>query len=169
MYIRILKRSVRSDDHTQSGENIFRSNLITGLMKTDKLLWNPMAAYHNRLMNSLMENSRLILIGYGFGDIYINSLLEQYNAMHYNDKKVVMIDYVAYDEKKWWEFQPGASFLSSSAKTIFSKRIFQNDCWCHCKPKKDIYYSDDNSACICIRGFRDAIEKHIDDMLKIMR
>ena len=163
------KRSVRSDDHTQSGENIFRSNLVTGLMKTDKLLWNPMAAYHNRLMNSLVENSRLILIGYGFGDIYINSLLEQYNAMHYNDKKVVMIDHVVWDEKKWWEFQPDTPFLSPSAKAIFAKRIFRNDYWCHGMPRKNIYYSDDNSACIYIGGFRDAIEKHIDDILKMMR
>ena len=163
------KRSARSDDHTQSGENIFRFNLITGLMKTDKLLWNPMAAYHNRLMNSLMENSRLILIGYGFGDIYINSLLEQYNAMHYNDRKVVMIDYVKCNEENIWKIRAGNSFLTLSAKTIFAKRIFHRGNWCHTIPEKDIYYSDDNNACICIRGFRDAIEKHIDEILEVLR
>lgn len=163
------KRSARSDEYTQAGENIFRCNLITGLMKTEKLLWNPMAAYHNRLMNSLIENSRLLLIGYGFGDIYINALLEQYNAMHYNDKQVVMIDYVDYKKETWWDFPPHKSFFTPDAKTVFVKRIFQRDDWCHGRPKKDIYYSDDNSVCICICGFKKTIENHMDEILKVIK
>ena len=161
-------RSIRSNESTQAGENIFRSNLITGLMKTEKLLWNPMAAYHNKLMNSLLSNTRLLIIGYGFGDLYINALLEQYIAMHYADKKVAVVDYVDRSEKALLEYIPGNSFFSPSAKSIFMKRIFGNDYWCHNRPEKDIYYSEKQDACVCICGFKDAIEYHMDDILEIV-
>lgn len=118
-------RSARSSDHTQSGENLFRTNIVTGLMKTDKLLWNPLIMYHNRLANSLISNKQLILVGYGFSDLYINNLLLQYNAMHINDRKQIMIDYIS--DKDWqpWVEHP----FNPGPKAQFTNLMFRDDYW----------------------------------------
>ena len=69
------EQSIRTPDKTQYGNALFTSNIITGLMKNDKLLWNPFIAYHNKLVNSLLSNPNLIIIGYGFSDLYLNTTI----------------------------------------------------------------------------------------------
>ncbi len=149
-------RSAHSGDSTQSGENLFRTNIVTGLMKTDKLLWNPLNVYHNRFMNALLKNKRLILIGYGFSDLYINSLLYQYNAKHFEDRKMVMIDYVSDDD---WQPTIEHPFYPSD-KAIFTNLMHKSDHWYEkymFKDKKNIIISEDNMVCICTSGFNSAL------------
>lgn len=161
------ERCIRSSDHTQSGENLFRTNIVTGLMKTDKLLWNPLIIYHNKLANSLVSNQRLILVGYGFSDLYINNLLLQYNAMHFNTRKMVMIDYIS-DEN--WQPQIEHPF-NPSEKAVFTNLMFKDDFWCRrhpFAPKKSMYYSEDKLACIFKNGFSDVINNHLSDVIKFI-
>lgn len=161
------ERSIRSSDHTQSGENLFRTNIVTGLMKTDKLLWNPLIMYHNKLVNSLLLNQRLILVGYGFSDLYINNLLLQYNAMHFNERKIIMIDYISDED---WQPQIEHPF-SPNEKAVFTNLMFKNDCWYHSHPlahKEPIYYSKDKMACIFKNGFNDVINNHLVDVIKFI-
>ena len=68
-------------------------------MKNDKLLWNPFIAYHNKLVNSLLSNPNLIIIGYGFSDLYLNRLLLQYHNNFFDNKKTLIIDYI--DKNKY--------------------------------------------------------------------
>lgn len=161
------ERSIRSSDHTQSGENLFRTNIVTGLMKTDKLLWNPLIMYHNKLANSLISNKRLILVGYGFSDLYINNLLLQYNAIHYNKRKIIMIDYIS-DEN--WQPQIEHPF-DPSEKAVFTNLMFKDDFWCRrhpFAPKKPVYYSKDKMACIFKNGFNDVINNHLSDVIEFI-
>lgn len=161
------ERSFRSSDHTQSGENLFRTNIVTGLMKTDKLLWNPLIMYHNKLANSLVSNQRLILVGYGFYDLYINNLLSQYNAIHFNSRKMVMIDYVSVED---WQPQIEHPF-NPSEKAVFTNLMFKDDYW-YCThpfaPKKTMYFSEDKMACIFTNGFSDVINNHLSDVIKFI-
>lgn len=161
------KRSVYSGDHTQSGENLFRTNIVTGLMKTDKLLWNPLIVYHNQLLNSLVSNQRLILIGYGFSDLYINNLLLQYNAMHFNEKKVIMIDYVSNED---WQPKIEHPF-NPSDKATFTNRMFKNDYWYRRYPfgsKESMYYSKDKMVCIYRNGFHDVINNYLSEVIDFL-
>lgn len=161
------ERSIRSSDHTQSGENLFRTNIVTGLMKTDKLLWNPLIMYHNKLSNSLVSNQRLILVGYGFSDLYINNLLLQYNAMHFNERKIIMIDYIPDED---WQPQIEHPFKPSE-KATFTNLMFKDDFWCRINPyapKKPMYYSKDKMACIFKNGFNDVINNHLPDVIKFV-
>lgn len=161
------ERSIRSSDHTQSGENLFRTNIVTGLMKTDKLLWNPLIMYHNKLANSLVSNQKLILIGYGFSDLYINNLLLQYNATHFDKRKVIMIDYVP--DKDW---QPQIEHpFNPSEKAVFTNLMFKDDFWWNSHPfapKEPMYYSKDKMACIFKNGFNDVINNHLSDVIKFI-
>ena len=148
-------------------ENLFRTNIVTGLMKTDKLLWNPLNVYHNRFMNALLKNKRLILIGYGFSDLYINSLLYQYNAKHFEDRKMVMIDYVSDDD---WQPTIEHPFYPSD-KAIFTNLMHKSDHWYEkymFKDKKKIIISEDNMVCICTSGFNSALN-YIEKIKKLFK
>ena len=157
-------RSARSDEHSQAGENIFRTNIVTGLMKTDKLLWSPLSIYHSRLADALMNNSRLLIIGYGFVDLYINALLTQYIARHSGNIRAVVIDYVHEDN---WTPQIEHP-LSPHDKAIFLARLFGGDSWWMRELRPKPYYEVKNVKARFYReGFRKVIENYIPDIIKL--
>jgi hypothetical protein len=91
---------VRSNPHAQSGEELVIGPLLTGLQKPDKVLAaEPYATYYRTLGNWLETNSRLLVVGYGFGDVYINSLLSRITSWHGKNRKVVLITYLP--EEEW--------------------------------------------------------------------
>lgn len=161
-------RSIRSNDSTQAGENLFRTNIVTGLMKTDKLLWNPLNAYHHKLANSLLNNDQLIIMGYSFSDYYINNLLILFNAKHYNNRKVVIIDYIS---PKNWQPQIQHPF-SPNNKALFTNYIAKEDRWYSSYMFKDfdtigLLFSGNGDLCICKDGFHTSLN-HMDEILQFI-
>ena len=152
-------------NYTQSGEALFKTNIITGLMKTDKLLCSPMNVYHSKMACSLFTNKKLIIIGYGFPDLYINSLLFQYCYHHYNDKKVLMIDFI--NDTDWHPeiahpFTPGD-------KATFTNFLYKKDSWYKESKyfqKEEVISSSDNMICCC--GFKNACEKHLPKIIEFL-
>lgn len=82
---------------TQSGETYTFSTIITGKMKTEKVSIQPFDIYRTNLSNSLVNNPNLLIIGYGFEDLYINNILSQFHKLHGTNKKVIIIDYANKD------------------------------------------------------------------------
>lgn len=164
---KIRDMTIRSGDSTQSGENLFRTNIVTGLMKTDKLLWNPLNAYHMHFYNSLMNSNSLIIIGYGFGDLYINNLLVQFINKHYYDRKVIMIDYI---NSEYWGHHVEHPF-SGHEKATYTNRLFKNDYW----TKKYLFSgkpgcceTEDKMCKIYTNGFKEAYT-HIDEIIELLK
>jgi hypothetical protein len=90
----------RSNPHAQSGEELVIGPLLTGLQKPDKVLAaEPYATYYRTLGNWLETNSRLLVVGYGFGDAHINSLLSRITSWHGDSRKVVLITHLP--ENEW--------------------------------------------------------------------
>lgn len=81
------------DTQTQSGEEYFPSPIITGLRKTDKLVGVPFDFYHGKLYDSIMHSNKLVIIGYSFGDLYVNQLFDRMDLIHGDKKRIVLIDY----------------------------------------------------------------------------
>lgn len=79
---------------TQSGEQIQLVPIITGLRKNDKLMNMPFDTYFHHLYQSLMQNSRLLIIGYSFGDLYINTILNNFANIHGEAAKATVITYL---------------------------------------------------------------------------
>lgn len=154
--------SIHSVDKTQHGSALAISNIITGLMKTDKLLWNPFIVYHNKLVNSLFSNPNLIIIGYGFSDLYLNNLLLQYHNAFFDNKKVILIDYI--DDKNY-KIRYNSPFDSCN-KTKFTNYIFKKDGWYHLSKynRGDYFLSDDNTVCIYKNGFKNTVDNHLNDI-----
>ena len=160
--------SVHSRDVTQQGNSLYRSNIITGLIKTDKMFWYPMSAYLGRLIRSLEDNKRLIVIGYGFADVYINHLLEMYNACHLNDRKIVLIDFLNTNKTRCVFEHP---FNDIHVDTSFTNLMFQDDFWWEKRKyqlgEEKLHISDDNMGMLCVRGFRWCSER-VDEVVRFL-
>lgn len=159
----------RSDDNAQSGETLIRTNIITGLMKTDKLLWNPFNIYHTKLSNSLMNNNQLILLGYGFSDLYINNLLLQFNSKHYMNRKVLLIDYINPNDWSPLVEHP----FSPSDKALFTNYISKEDRWYVKYGFKNfenlgLLVSENQELCVCKDGFKASISK-MDEIINYIK
>ena len=77
----------------QSGEQLVGTPIITGLRKNDKLNIVPFDFYHGHLFNCILKNNSLLLVGYSFGDVYMNHVIERMELIHGNRKRVVLIDH----------------------------------------------------------------------------
>jgi hypothetical protein len=57
-------------------------NFRSGLRKTDKITVPPFGYYQYKFHDALIRSPRLLVIGYGGGDTYINSLVLQMRRIH---------------------------------------------------------------------------------------
>ncbi|MBE6524747.1 MAG: hypothetical protein E7Z65_07785 [Thermoplasmata archaeon] len=119
-------------------ETIF-SPIITGLDKMNSMVHVPYNYYHSNLLQSMRNNCRLIIIGYGFGDYYINAQILYFKRNEGNrilyispDMKNKFIDTIAKDdnlscsedERFWWfkgTFKEAAQYESNTG--LLSKVI----------------------------------------------
>lgn len=89
----IFDRISSSNSATQAGEEIVMGPIITGLHKTEKTLCLPYDVYAKNLSSKIKLNNRFLIVGYSFGDFYVNKMLERINLLHGKDYRVVLIDY----------------------------------------------------------------------------
>ena len=86
-------KGARSQYINQSGRECRIGFSITGLQKADKVLSaEPYASYYHYLISALRANKKLLIIGYGFADHHINSIMCRLPALHGDERKVVCID-----------------------------------------------------------------------------
>lgn len=164
--------SGRSPQSTQSGEQFFVSPIITGLNKTEKLNSLPFDFYHANLFNATLKNKRLVIIGYSFGDLYCNQLIERINFLHEKDKKIVLIDFwdIPKAERKWH----GGYFLDQEKGRFICKASHIGD---FDSAVADLYknedkqtgalYSSNGSLMVLPNGFKHAA-KAIDAIISFL-
>lgn len=161
------KRHVRSDDKSQAGHNIFLTNLITGKMKPDKILWAPMQVYMYGFIKALAQNEDLLIIGYGFGDQYINNLLFQYLQFHPNRKHIRMVTKTDPEKFERKVSMYGSPFQDTRSR--FAQCMMHKVDWCSPFdfPDNGCYRSvyDDNVAEIYLNGFKDFCERYVENRL----
>ena len=76
----------------QAKEEYLPPVIVSGSRKTEKMTFAPNNVYLSDLTRKVVENSRLMIIGYSFGDLYLNEILGLGMAAHGDDFKVVIID-----------------------------------------------------------------------------
>jgi hypothetical protein len=64
--------------------------IISGLNKAARLTLNPVpyGYYYRALIDSLLSNERLLVIGYGAKDEHVNTWLEQFVAKHGERRRI---------------------------------------------------------------------------------
>lgn len=88
-----MESSSKSLMNNQAGEQFANTPIITGLRKTDKLNIMPFDFYHGHLYNCILNNHSLLIVGYSFGDLYVNHVIERMALIHRDRKRIVLIDY----------------------------------------------------------------------------
>lgn len=123
----MYKGSSKSKPSNQAGEQFINAPIITGLLKTDKLNILPFAFYHSHLYNCIMRNNSLLVVGYSFGDLYINQLIERMELIYVDKKRVVLIDYwklIVEDEEI--EMKPAGEERSAFVDAIMVQKVHGN-------------------------------------------
>lgn len=167
----LMTRRMQSMPTTQSGESYFAAPIITGLRKTEKLNSLPFDFYHTKLLESIVNNPRLIIIGYGFGDFYCNQLIERMYAFHGTKCRVVLIDKpgIPKDMLRW----RGGDALSLEQGTFICKMMqvgYFNDAvaqLCRNGESSGLPISNNGNLLAFFGGFKDA-STHIGEIQKFL-
>lgn len=160
----------RSSNFTQSSEEAVIGPLITGLKKTDKVVNFPYSTYFSVLHHSVVRNTSLLIVGYSFGDVHFNRLLDRVAGIHGSKRKIVII--TKYSKPYWHRDWSAMGWPEKRDMMIFASRAFQDfypfDTGSSFGGPPEVLISKDGCARIYLRGFRDAVEDHGDDILSFL-
>ena len=159
----------QSVPHTQSKELYVQPYIISGSRKTEKMVSAPYNVYLSDLTRKVLENKRLMIIGYSFGDLYLNEILGLGIAAHGDDFRVVIID-------KFPRFIDGYPSLfqqleKRSSMFAFTSRLAKESLYI--EPGRKDYplvvkeygapiVSKNGVLMMCVGGFKDAVEQYYD-------
>lgn len=149
-----------STNNAQSQEEAVVGPIITGLKKTDKLLYYPYNSYHHALQQAIMQNSRLLIAGYSFSDLHFNVQLEKITRLHGANRRVVLITYFPNDKDSWHKDPQVMGWPTDHNILKFIATIFRDPAPFKSSKFQNPIISEDGCAYLYLCGFKDAIENH---------
>ena len=176
----MMKGSGGSSPYTQSGETTYIGPIITGLRKIDKLTVAPYNYYHHFLNDSILKNKSLLIVGYSFGDLYINDLIERMNLLYGQEKRIVVITYLEYEKEQdcdgtiYRTFCDLDATMNNVRDLLFVKKMMHDDNFKFRHLDKTItnedpYESKDKTVQLYVYGFKSAVEKHSDRIINFLK
>lgn len=82
----------QSNPASQNNEEYIAGPIITGLRKTEKLTCMPYDFYHGNLHKAVVSSNSMVIVGYSFGDLYVNNLINRMHSIWGGKERVVLID-----------------------------------------------------------------------------
>ena len=164
----------QSPPSNQAKEEYLQPEIVSGLRKTEKMTFAPNNVYLSDLARKVIENNRLMVIGYSFGDLYLNEILGLGMAAHGDDFKVVIIDkFPSYINSyiSWFQHlthgcnQQEYTFVSRLAKDRLFVEIGQKEFPLIVGEYGVPVVSRNGKLMMCINGFKDAVVNHKETML----
>ena len=161
----------------QAKEEYVQPYIVSGSRKTEKMTFAPNNVYLSDLARKVIENNRLMVVGYSFGDLYLNEILGLGMAAHGDDFKVVIIDkYPSYINSYTSLFQHVAhrcnpqayTFVSRLAKDRLYVEIGQKEFPLIVGEYGVPVVSRNGILMMCINGFKDAVVNHKETILKFL-
>ena len=156
----------QSAPRTQAKEVYVQPYIISGARKTEKMVVAPYDVYLSDLSRKVLENKRLMIIGYSFGDLYLNEILGLGIAAHGDEFRVVIIDkFPAYihDYPSFYQKLKDLgmfSFVSRLSRDRLSIEPGQKEFPLEVKDYDAPVVSRNGNLMICMTGFKDAITNH---------
>ena len=171
------RRVSQSANRTQAKEGYIQSYIISGARKTEKMVYAPYNVYLSDLSRKVIENKRLVIIGYSFGDLYLNEILGLGMKAHGDEFRVVIIDkfpsyigdYPSFCQRllnhcNYGEF----SFVSRVAKDRLAIEPGQKEFPLVVKDYESPVRSKYGNLMFCMTGFKDAVTKHNDEIMEFL-
>jgi hypothetical protein len=91
----------RSVNTAQSHEEAAIGPLITGLRKPDKLTAHPYDEYQAVFRRCIYESPCLLVVGYSFGDLYLNSIINRVLGIHGSKRRIVIVTWFPGSPDQW--------------------------------------------------------------------
>lgn len=82
----------QSNPVSQNNEEYIAGPIITGLRKTEKLICMPYDFYHGNLHKAVVGSNSMVIVGYSFGDLYVNNLIKRMHTIWRGKERIVLID-----------------------------------------------------------------------------
>lgn len=161
----------------QAKEEYEHPDIVSGLRKTEKMTFVPNNVYLSDLTRKVVENNRLMVVGYSFGDLYLNEILGLGMAAHGDDFKVVIIDkFPQYINSYTSLFQHIAhrcnpqeySFVSRLSKDRLYVEIGQTEFPLIVGKYGVPVVSRNGNLLMCISGFKDAVVNHKEIIMEFL-
>lgn len=144
------------------------------MKKTKKSLVTP----YNYFAESVRKNSALLIVGYSFGDLHINSIIDRMTALHGENRKIVVITFVHPDYRKndKWHINARAMLKENSGwlgknELLFYAKASEDDS----TPLGDITFkykdhatSNNGKVKIYFEGFKDTVKNHSDEIIRFL-
>lgn len=158
----------RSQHHAQSGDRTMAGPIITGQRKPDKLLAYPYSTYQTVLHDAVLNNPRLLIAGYGFGDLHFNRVLSRLTRVHGDNRRVVIIDFVPtnmrppnwipdYSARGWPNSGTFQTLVQLSRERTPLDGRYRNP-----------WVSSDDRCRVYLEGFHDTIRDHGADIINFL-
>ena len=99
--------------HSINNELILIGSLIMGHRKLNKLYYEPYISYHAILSKIISESPNLLIIGFSFNDLHINSIIGRLFQYHRKKSKTIIVDnskYATYSIYKYFYKLAGLQF-----------------------------------------------------------
>ena len=183
--------SSSSSGTAQDGSVIVQGPIITGLAKTEKVTCLPYDGYRNNFFRCITQNRGLLIAGYSFGDRYINQMFYRMFQAHGDKTRVVLIDYWDmtgyYMDNEADEGDPEPTDADMNPRyfehyftlehgnvetLMFIKRVTHHDVdvWNHFNRLSltGPMVSDNGCLMLFVGGFKSAVEKHGDEIMKFL-
>jgi len=161
----------------QAKEEYLQPEIVSGLRKTEKMTFAPNNVYLSDLARKVIENNRLMIIGYSFGDLYLNEIMGLGMAAHGDDFKVVIIDkfpsyinsYISWFQHLTHGCNPEEFiFVSRLAKDRLFFEIGQDEHPLIFEDYSIPVVSKNGKLMMCINGFKDAVVNHKETILEFL-
>ena len=167
----------QSIPRTQAKEEYVQPYIISGSRKTEKMIYAPYNVYLSDLTKKVIENNRLIIIGYSFGDLYLNEILGLGMAAHGDDFKVVIIDKFPSYIDSYTSFLRHLKSCCNYGMFEFISRLVKDRLYIEIGQKeyplivKDCdapVVSRNGNLMMCIGGFKKAVLNHKDVIMEFL-
>lgn len=161
-----------SNATAQAHEESVIGPLITGLRKTDKLTVHPYDEYQAVFRRAVYKSDRLLIAGYSFGDLYVNSIIDRMLGLHGSSRRIVIVTWFPSEKHAWhcdpkvlnqehgW---PGTEMYSSLGTAMDSVQPFGNSL-----TYKDKLVSADGCCRVYLGGTQEAFDKYGDEILEFL-
>lgn len=158
----------RSGPAAQSGESLVGGPIITGLRKTDKLLSYPYTIYNSEFTKSVLNNGRLLILGYSFSDLHYNALLDKMSGLHGNKRRIVIITFYPNFDTDWHPDMHAWDWASAEMAHFVLRAFRQTDLPISFTPP-DPLVSNDGCARVYFRGVEHAFRNHGQEVVDFLR
>ena len=163
---------------SQAKEEYIQPYIVSGARKTEKMTFAPNNVYLSDLTRRVVENNRLMVIGYSFGDLYLNEILGLGIAAHGNDFKVVFIDKFTSDIDSYSSLIHHLRFACNPGLSGFISRLVKDNL--HVEPCQNSFpleiknpglpiLSKNGRLMMCLTGFKNVVEKHKEIIFDFLR